>query len=30
MVAYERGNPAAMSVLGLARYWHKVHPERLV
>jgi glyoxylase-like metal-dependent hydrolase (beta-lactamase superfamily II) len=30
MVAYERGNPAAMSVLGFARYWHKVHPERLV
>jgi glyoxylase-like metal-dependent hydrolase (beta-lactamase superfamily II) len=30
MAAYERGNPSAMSVLGLARYWRKVHPEMLI
>ena len=27
IAAYEQGDPAAMSAVGLARYWRKFHPE---
>jgi hypothetical protein len=27
--AYERANPASMSVAGLIRYWRKHHPEEV-
>jgi glyoxylase-like metal-dependent hydrolase (beta-lactamase superfamily II) len=28
LATYERADPASMSVAGLARYWHKYHPEQ--